>query len=68
MPYARGQQVEVWIDQNNSNIWRTNAIRNWQWMPTVVTNYVDIPPHATCIVVSPPYLQYPVVASVWQTT
>eukprot|EP00957_Ditylum_brightwellii_P125078 9533995-Ditylum_brightwellii.AAC.1 len=68
MPYARGQQVEVWIDQNNPNAWHTNAIQNWQWTPAVVTHYVDTPPRVTCIVASSPYLQHPVFTSVWQTT
>eukprot|EP00957_Ditylum_brightwellii_P135108 10301267-Ditylum_brightwellii.AAC.1 len=68
MPYARGQQVKVWIDQNNPNAWHTNAIQNWQWIPAVVTNSVDMPPRISCIVASPLYLQYPVFTSVLQTT
>eukprot|EP00957_Ditylum_brightwellii_P038017 2875323-Ditylum_brightwellii.AAC.1 len=35
MPYARGQQVKVWIDQNNLTAWDNNQTSNWQWTPTV---------------------------------
>ena len=68
MPYAEGQQVEVWIDQNNLHLWRINPTQNWQWTPAVVTNYVDMPPRVWCIVASPPYMRYPVFTSSWQTT
>ena len=67
MPYARGQQAKIWIDQNNPNAWRINPIQNWQWTPAVVTYYDAMHFHVTCIVASPPYLQYPVFTSVWQT-
>eukprot|EP00957_Ditylum_brightwellii_P033318 2524787-Ditylum_brightwellii.AAC.1 len=68
MPYTRGQQVKVWIDQNNLTAWHNNAISNWQGMSAMVTHYVDTPPRVTCIVTSCPYMQYPILTSVWQTT
>eukprot|EP00957_Ditylum_brightwellii_P186748 14220209-Ditylum_brightwellii.AAC.1 len=68
MPYTRGQQVEVWIDQNNPTACHNNPISNWQWTPAVVIYYVDTPPCVTCIVASWPYMQHPILTSVWQTT
>eukprot|EP00957_Ditylum_brightwellii_P027017 2043243-Ditylum_brightwellii.AAC.1 len=68
MPYARGQQVEIWIDQNNPNTWHTNPIQNWQWTPAVVAYYDTVHFCVTCIVASYPYLQFPDFTSVWQTT
>eukprot|EP00957_Ditylum_brightwellii_P096197 7328383-Ditylum_brightwellii.AAC.1 len=67
MTCARGQQVEVWIDQNNPNSWPINPIQTWQWIPAVVTYYDATHFHVTCIVASSPYLQFPVFTSVWQT-
>eukprot|EP00957_Ditylum_brightwellii_P057844 4386542-Ditylum_brightwellii.AAC.1 len=64
MPYSRGQQVEVWIDQNNPTAWHNNTISNWQWTPAVVTHYVDMPPRITCIMASCPYMQHPILTSV----
>eukprot|EP00957_Ditylum_brightwellii_P016465 1237555-Ditylum_brightwellii.AAC.1 len=68
MPYARGQHVEVWIDQNNPTAWCNNPTSNWQWTPTVVTHYSDTPPSVTCIMASPPYHTPPILTSVWQMT
>eukprot|EP00957_Ditylum_brightwellii_P081353 6188487-Ditylum_brightwellii.AAC.1 len=68
MPYTRGQQVEVWIDQNNPIACHSSTISNWQWTPAVVTHYVDTSPHVTFIVASCPYMHHPILTSVWQTT
>eukprot|EP00957_Ditylum_brightwellii_P125819 9591593-Ditylum_brightwellii.AAC.1 len=68
MPYVRGQQVMVWMDQNNLSAWDTSPTSNWQWTSTVVTCYSDTPSSVTCVVVSHPYQKHPTVASSWQTT
>eukprot|EP00957_Ditylum_brightwellii_P052910 4011752-Ditylum_brightwellii.AAC.1 len=68
MPYIMGQPFKVWIDQNNPTVWHNNAISSWQWTPAVVTHYVDMTPGVTCIVTSHPYMQHPILTSVWQTT
>eukprot|EP00957_Ditylum_brightwellii_P088735 6757574-Ditylum_brightwellii.AAC.1 len=68
MPYARGQQVKVWIDQNYPTAWHNNPTSNWQWMPAVVSHYVDMPPHVTCIVASHLCMKHPILTNVWQTT
>eukprot|EP00957_Ditylum_brightwellii_P017001 1281497-Ditylum_brightwellii.AAC.1 len=68
MPYARGQHVEVWIDQNNPTAWYNNSTSNWQWSPAVVTHYLDTPHSVTCIVATRPYQAPPILTSVWQAT
>eukprot|EP00957_Ditylum_brightwellii_P096941 7382315-Ditylum_brightwellii.AAC.1 len=68
MPYARGQQVMVWMDQNNLSAWDTSPTSNRQWTPAVVTYYSDILPSVTCVVASHPYQKYTTVTSSWQTT
>eukprot|EP00957_Ditylum_brightwellii_P086142 6554409-Ditylum_brightwellii.AAC.1 len=64
MPYTRGHQVKVWIDQNNPNAWHNNPTSNWQWTPAVVTHYMDMPPCVTCIAASRPYMKRPILTSV----
>eukprot|EP00957_Ditylum_brightwellii_P176386 13431910-Ditylum_brightwellii.AAC.1 len=66
MLYTRGQQVMVWMDQNNPSAWDTST-SNWQWAPAVVMYYLDTPPSVTCAVVSCPYQKHPTVTSSWQT-
>eukprot|EP00957_Ditylum_brightwellii_P151343 11524469-Ditylum_brightwellii.AAC.1 len=68
MLYARGQQVMVWIDQNNLSAWDAIPTSNWQWTPAVVTYYLDTPPSVTCVMASCPYQKHPTVTSSWQTT
>ena len=68
MPYAEGQQVEVWIDRNNQHPWRINPTQNWQWTPALVTSNNDNSPHVMCLVASYPFLSYPVFTSSWETT
>eukprot|EP00957_Ditylum_brightwellii_P169411 12894214-Ditylum_brightwellii.AAC.1 len=68
MPYARGQQVKVWIDQNNPIAWDNNPNSNWQWTPAVAMHCLDTPPSMTYIVASCPYLTPPTFTSSWQTT
>eukprot|EP00957_Ditylum_brightwellii_P147435 11226536-Ditylum_brightwellii.AAC.1 len=60
MPYAEGQQVEVWIDQNNLHPWLSNPTQNWKWTLALVTSYDDNPPCVRCLVASSPYMRYPV--------
>eukprot|EP00957_Ditylum_brightwellii_P093586 7126436-Ditylum_brightwellii.AAC.1 len=59
MVYARGQQVMVWMDQNNPSAWDTSPTSNWQWTPAVVTCYSNTPPSVTCVVASCPYQKHP---------
>eukprot|EP00957_Ditylum_brightwellii_P063451 4816585-Ditylum_brightwellii.AAC.1 len=68
MPYARGQQVRVWMDQNNPSAWDISPTSNWQWTPAVVAYYADTPPSVTCVVASCPYQKHPSVTSSWQKT
>eukprot|EP00957_Ditylum_brightwellii_P187441 14275562-Ditylum_brightwellii.AAC.1 len=68
MPYTRGQQVEVWIDQNNPTAWDNNLTSNWQWTPAVVMYCLDTPPSVTCIVAIYPYQTPHTFTSSWQTT
>eukprot|EP00957_Ditylum_brightwellii_P186655 14211604-Ditylum_brightwellii.AAC.1 len=63
MPCARGQHVEVWIDQNNLTARHNNPTSNWQWMSAVVIHYLDTPPHVTCIMATCPYLTPPILTS-----
>eukprot|EP00957_Ditylum_brightwellii_P199501 15207724-Ditylum_brightwellii.AAC.1 len=63
MPCTRGQHVKVWIDQNNPTAWYNNPTSNWQWMPAVVTHYLDMPPHVTCIMATCPYQTPPILTS-----
>eukprot|EP00957_Ditylum_brightwellii_P132823 10128122-Ditylum_brightwellii.AAC.1 len=68
MSYARGQHIEVWIDQNNPTAWYNNPTSNWQWTPAVITHYSDTTPSVTCIVASCPYQTSLTFASVWKMT
>eukprot|EP00957_Ditylum_brightwellii_P142770 10878779-Ditylum_brightwellii.AAC.1 len=68
MLYTRGQQVMVWIDQNNPSAWNISTTSNWQWTPAVVTYYSDTPPSVTCVVASHPYQKHPTITSSWQMT
>eukprot|EP00957_Ditylum_brightwellii_P183425 13972169-Ditylum_brightwellii.AAC.1 len=56
----------VWIDQNNPSAWDTSPTSKWQWIPAVVTHYLDTPPSVTCIVASHPYQKPPTFTSSWQ--
>eukprot|EP00957_Ditylum_brightwellii_P007238 549884-Ditylum_brightwellii.AAC.3 len=68
MLYASGQQVMVWIDQNNPSTWDTSSTSNWQWTPAVVMHYLDTPPSVTCVVASFPNQKHLTFTSSWQTT
>eukprot|EP00957_Ditylum_brightwellii_P153824 11708623-Ditylum_brightwellii.AAC.1 len=64
--FSKSKYIPVY--QNNGNAWQNNAIYNCQWAPAMVTQYVDTPPCLTCIVESYPYMQHPILTSVWQMT
>eukprot|EP00957_Ditylum_brightwellii_P170486 12976963-Ditylum_brightwellii.AAC.1 len=68
MPYARGKQVMVWMDQSNLSAWDTSPTSNWQWTPDVVTYQSDTQHSVTCVVASLPYQKHPIVTSSWQMT
>eukprot|EP00957_Ditylum_brightwellii_P151304 11521458-Ditylum_brightwellii.AAC.1 len=65
---TRGQQVTVWMDQNNPSVWGTSPTSNWQWTPAVVTHYLDTSHSVTYVVASHPYQKHPTVTSSWQMT
>eukprot|EP00957_Ditylum_brightwellii_P032779 2485118-Ditylum_brightwellii.AAC.1 len=65
---TRGQQVMVWMDQNNPSAWDTSPTSNWHWTSAVVMCYSDTPPSVTCAVASHPNQKYPTVTSSWQMT
>ena len=57
MRYTKGQQVEVWNDQNNIHSRGTyvNPIQNWQWTPAMFIRYDNNPLKVRCLVAYPPY-------------